>query len=778
MKKSPLILFTVLLLSLKTFAVTDTLRFYDPKKISSPGYQSYNYYPFASYPTQFARFDLKAPGNLTSVRIRWGGGLGSIKMHIYGQEGGAPSPQLMKDIAPSVTLTKTTAGAKLYTYTFANPIYLDNNQFFLGFDSISSGSTLEIGAVGTLGDSLKPVPCVSSTGGDFYTQWIMDTGGNVGYDIYSWFIDAVIDEPETVSPNYLKDVTSAAGISTSLSNWSVAWGDYDADGYQDLLVTGKLYRNKGDGTFIDMTSSAGMNVVGGQVTNGFVDMNNDGKLDIVCLGGTTNNYVFINNGGGSFTTQALNNMPNYIDISSLNFGDINKDNYPDMFTGQLWNGYPNPLPAYFYYNDKSNGFKDSSKTFNFDPTGKDSLHARGSSFVDFDNDGDLDLYIARYYLKRDLFFRNNGDGTFTDISPSKGLDINIYGYSGHGTGVDWADYDNDGDQDLFLPQLCHQANMIMADARPTTIYNNTGAPNYDFVDTYDPSQFSSKIGVEYEETHAGAAWGDINADGLQDFAICTFYGCRFGDIYIQQPDHTFKLKTFDYISTEISTADDMCWADYDNDGKLDLAFADNGIFKLFKNTSPTGNFIELDASSTTANKFAIGSHVTVYAGGQQYMQEVRAGKGDRQQNPYRLFFGLGSTSTIDSVVVKWPNNNKDKYTGLMVNRNYKLVEGGTSILAVVENKEVASDLKVYPNPFTNETTFNYNLDQNTTLKLEVYSSLGQLVAVLQDGLQSKGLHTINWNGTSSSGQQLPEGIYIYKLSGDNSSKTGKLVIQR
>src|ERR1017187_5418252 len=133
------------------------------------------------------------------------------------------------------------------------------------------------------------------------------------------------------------------------------------------------------------------------------------------------------------------------------------------------------MPTYLFTNDHHLGF--TNVTTLLYPPGGDTLLRYACMFTDYDNDGKPDLYVSNYYLERDELWHNNGDGTFTNVIADKGIDLNSQGGSGHGTGVDWADYDNDGDLDLLLPMLAHPQYMQLYDHQSTTIYRNDGPPN-------------------------------------------------------------------------------------------------------------------------------------------------------------------------------------------------------------------------------------------------------------------------------------------------------------
>jgi hypothetical protein len=351
-------------------------------------------------------------------------------------------------------------------------------------------------------------------------------------------------------------------------------------------------------------------------------------------------------------------------------------------------------------NDKNNNFTDNTKllypdydgTWNYpneqwDPANNivnRNRNSRGSQFVDFDNDGDLDLYVANYFLQWDEFYRNNGNGTFTDIIAQKNIDVNKTGHN-HGTGVDWYDYDNDGDMDLLLSQFAHPRFLKDYDHRPLTIYKNDGAPNYSFTDTYDATNFSSKIGIGYEETYAGSAWGDANNDGLSDFVATTYYGCRFIDFYQQNDDHTFSNQTFDFGLEGISTGDDACWVDFDNDGKLDLAMSDGRKFRLFKNYYDLNfDWLEVDLKGKAGQEsYIVGARVKVHTNNGIFTQEVSLGRGQKMQKPFRLHFGLGRLAEISKVEVRWPGTtNYEEFYSIQPNKIVTLVQdkGGQPVV--------------------------------------------------------------------------------------------------
>ena len=761
MKHLFFILFTFLII-VRSEAALDTLRHYNTV-VGSKGYS----YPVATYPKVYARFEPQAPGNITKVIVTLNGPAGSCKMHVFGQSGGGALPQQQVDLVTPVTVTKTSSGIKKIVVTLPAPVFIENNEFFLKFETFSANVTL-------VTDTITHLNCSSQWGGNMYYQALENASGTQFTGGSAFAVDVIMDYTMgSTSPQTFQNISTTSGIGTTQSNASIAWGDVDKDGFLDLLVSGKLFRNNGNNTFTDITTAAGINTP--FFRNVFIDMNNDGKDDLLFLNTVpADNAVYINNGNLTFTKVPLTfTTPAFNWVSTISIADVNNDKYPDMFVGQLKDfANSNALPNYFYLNDKNNGF--TNATTQLYPATKLN-ETRGSQFVDFDDDGDMDLYVSIYRNAQDEFWRNNGNGTWTDICVVKGIDKNTNGTSNHGTGCDWQDYDNDGDLDLLLPQFCHGSNLA-GGYSTTTIWKNSGAPNYTFTK-------ATSTGIQYEETHAGAHWGDVNSDGLQDIFFSSFYTCRFSDLYIQQPANTFQMKSWDYGIQNVSGETDGTFVDFNNDGKLDLACGDNGYqLRLFKNNGITGNnFISVDLVSTSGNAMAIGAKVVVYAGGKAYTQYQMPNHGALMNKSNRLFFGLGSASTITKIVVSWPNgavNYEEFSTGLAVNSIITLMEGsGTMVTSLKEPLEAALQyVSVYPNPAVNEVTFAYGLKEPATVSIEVYSLIGDKVASWSREMQMTGEQKMVWDCRGLSGNKLPAGVYSYRIVAGPDQKNGLITL--
>ncbi len=767
----------------------DTLRYYQVDRLWASTYAP------STYPKQIARFEPQGPASIKSIIVTLSGTKGGTALlQMFGHEGGTVHPQLQANLFPPVTITKTTDAddERIEVLLTGLNIRVENNQFFVAISNMVN-TNLRVG-LDTLSPSCKADP---QRGGEFLFLTAENAQGKRALQgTRSFAIDVVLEYDPLPSSPWFVNVVEAANIkSGNKTDENVAIGNINLDSHLDMLVGNKLFLNNGNGTFTNINNTANIDYAVNPAANMFIDMDNDGWDDILFLShNAAQNYLYRNNGDNTYTQQQLNGLPNFKSITSFSIADINTDGYPDIFIGQLWQPYGTPTPNFLLINTRNLGFTDETYRLGGNTLG----FSRGSQWVDYDNDGDLDLYVANYAASLDRptsydnFFRNNGDGSFDNIINQTPIDNNkgtlFYNMS---TGCDWADYDNDGDMDLLHSNFSHPRNMppvqyqapwgsdgsnitVKEDTRMTTLFANDGAANYTFTDMV--GQVSEKagqlspIGLQLEETHANAAFGDLNNDGLMDIITTTYYECNFNDVYIQQPDNTFALKTFHYGLNKVNGGENPTFVDYDNDGKLDVIIGNGYNFRFYKNNTPhSGNFVSIELRATTGNKNAIGARVCIWAGGKRYMQDVNAGRGIKSQKPCRLFFGLGQHTKIDSAVVRWHNKpNTERFTNITINKLNYLSEGGNVWLNTPQVEAPKALVSVSSNPFTAEKIFTLLLPKKQQVQLQIFDVLGRQV--------------YSTNYTFAGGQQclqwladVAQGVYTYRLKIGETLHTGTLV---
>jgi len=407
------------------------------------------------------------------------------------------------------------------------------------------------------------------------------------------------------------------------SGIGVAWGDFDNDGDLDLYLAdagtannNNLLRNDGGGTFVDVTSVPLDNGGSGR-TAVWGDYDNDGDLDLYLSNFGSANKLFRNDGGETFT-----------DVTSAPLDDA------DIGRGAAWGDYDNDgdLDLYLANLDTANKlFRNEGDDTFVDATGGplgDTGAGNGVTWGDFDNDGDLDLYLVNDNSANKLF-RNEGGGTFADATAGP------LGDAASGQGATWGDYDNDGDLDLYLSNF-GTANKLFRNDGGGSFVDDTGGPLGD------------------EDFGLGVAWGDYDNDGDLD-------------LYLANVNTANKLFRNDgsgtFIDDTSAPLDDpgngrgVAWGDIDDDGDLDLYLAIFGANKLFRNESAAaGNhWLQVELEGVVSNRSAIGARVRLVAGGVTQIREVSGGSGYLSQNSLPLEFGLGTSTTIDSLIIRWPS---------------------------------------------------------------------------------------------------------------------------
>lgn len=478
------------------------------------------------------------------------------------------------------------------------------------------------------------------------------------------------------------DVAAAANL-TGGGNF-FAWGDYDRDGDEDLLVDGgRLFRNEGPPAwaFTDVTTAAG--ITGGGNGN-WADFNNDGYLDFYQVGP---NRLWRNDGDGTFTdvTLAAGNPTTSDPTGVVAWGDYDRDGYLDLFLAgaENWNGgFPIYYRDHLFRNDRDGTFTEVTAAALGTVESSSPKYGRGATWADFDDDGWPDLYVTNYRQQRNYLYRNNHDGTFTDVAAATG---SLPGFgdapveatnnpdpcdrAGHGVGSSWADYDNDGDLDLLVGTFDHkdwrtsddtQLWRNNGDGTFTNVRATAGIPvkPYDLRAPPNPRCGSSDgsiwTGPQGDELIVGATWGDVDDDGFLDLWMPQIYDISYAYSYLYRNngDGTF---TDIAVAAGVRVYDTYggALADYDRDGDLDLVTGgrDSGgvgavsRIHLFRNNGIAGHAwieLRLAACGPLENSAVVGARVTATAGGATYLRNVEAGQSSHsQENSLVQHIGLG-----------------------------------------------------------------------------------------------------------------------------------------
>ncbi|HPD33861.1 MAG TPA: FG-GAP-like repeat-containing protein [Candidatus Kapabacteria bacterium] len=726
---------------------------------------------------QFQRFEISSPISINSFTIYLFGSGSEVEVKLLGNEGGSALPTLFvytgQDVLATANYTFAGSDTPLgVVFNLPKPIYFYGHQLYIAVKIKNYTKCYFATNQTQYNPTCQPGQGIT---GYYYQYFVnMDSSDYIWtYANHSFFADLVYTSiPDNPAGKYFRDYTGTLGMSFNLPGNTIACADFNNDGYQDFLVSGRLYTSS-DGTRLqDMTNKLGLE--GNPSANAFVDMDNDGDLDILFLFSSKNasvsNVLYINDGNGNLTKKELS-MTKFTNVSGLSFTDANYDGLPDFFVAQSVTATdpPTVLPNYFYKNNGNYSFMNQSLACKTNP-------ARASTacqFVDYNNDGLQDLYVANGYFQRDELWESQGLFNFVDVTDSKNIDLNKVGtqnVSDYGTGCDWYDYDNDGNLDLFLPNLCY-ANWLPQGHHSSTIYNNVKGI---FYDTYDQSTGLPGLGIDYEETYSGGAWGDFDNDGLADLFIPASTTCRYSKLYHQLPGGIFENVSYECGVNKITCENDAMWVDFDNDGMLDLVFSQDYNFKIYKNyLKNSNNWIELDLVGTECNKFAIGAKVKVYTtDGKVLTQEVMAGLGRCMQKPYRLHFGLGTSPSIDRVEIRWYHSSSwEIFKKIEINKITKITQIGTS---VEDNTTSDEFMEIYPNPVVSDKfTTEIALNKSGFVQVQLFDLQGNLIQDFANKYYDVGANYIECKIDN-----LPNGAYFVAFTTNGKRFVKSIIISR
>ena len=453
-----------------------------------------------------------------------------------------------------------------------------------------------------------------------------------------------------------REVTEEAGLKRSGWGMGCATGDYDNDGDVDLYVTywgaNVLHRNEGDGTFVDVTASAGVGDEGWGSSAAFGDVDGDGQLDL---------YV------GNYLVFDLAAPPN--------------DGLPCGALKGL-RGFCGPIgmeaQADVLYRNMGQGrFADMGPQTGIDRYAYPTL---GVIFGDYDQDGDQDIYVANDVEPNQLW-RNDGGWRLSEVGALAGVAYSEDGRAQAGMGVDFGDYDNDGDLDLYVTNFSDDVN---------TLYRNQADGTF-----VDATALSGLEGTARPYLGWSTALFDADSDGWLDLFVAN------GHVYPQLEEHPSVLRypqrNLFYHNQEgvfrpVDAGPGMevekvsrgaAFGDYDNDGDVDLLVMNlNDAPTLLRNEGGnTNNWLGLQLVGITSNRDAIGARVRVQAGELALVREVRRGYGYQSQHDPRLLFGLGSRQRVERVEILWPSGRRQQLEDLPLRRYFVVREGSADVLA-------------------------------------------------------------------------------------------------
>ena len=497
-----------------------------------------------------------------------------------------------------------------------------------------------------------------------------------------------------------EDVTEAAGLSTIGAATVALWGDVDADGIADLFVAAdggnRLFRNRGDAAFEDITGISGIDTFAVPATAAFGDVDGDGALDL---------FLAVDRGPDILYRNTLDRVI-FVDASAQ-AGIAGSSHVVPMQVTWVDYDYDNDLDLFCVHDGKDRsrlyrnaGFLpliDIASTSRIDRYPDASVCCNmGTAWGDFDGDGFQDGYVTR--IGRGGLFRNNGDGTFDDVAAERGVDRN-----GMSWGVVFADLDNDADLDLFIVSTSGY------DQTPTLLYRNDGGMF---------TEIGRQAGASFLLDAKGLASGDFNNDGLIDLVIA----------------------------------------------------ASDGRNRLLLNTSTeTGHWVKVDLKR--ASRSPIGARIEISAGGKTHVRSVSGGDSYASQSSSTLHVGLDTADQIESLRVYWGGALAQEERDLGVDAFHTVLENiQTNSLEPPEPSLFRLEGN-FPNPFEASTTIRYVISEPGPVWMEVFDALGRRMAIIVDGFKPAGAH----EATFEAGR-LESGPYFYRLHEGGRTTSRQMVL--
>jgi hypothetical protein len=452
------------------------------------------------------------------------------------------------------------------------------------------------------------------------------------------------------------DVTAKAGLTATGWGQGACVGDYDNDGYDDIFVTqygkNRMYHNERNGTFKEVAEQVGVAGSGQEWGTGcaFVDYDRDGRLDLVVA-----NYVHFN---------------------------LAKTPVPGEAAGCMWKGTPvmcgprglESAPNILYHNLGGGKFADVSVASGIRKTA--GHYCFSVTTLDYDNDGWPDIYVACDSTPA-ILYKNNHDGTFTDVAADAGAAYNEDGREQAGMGSTAADFLGDGHIGIFKTNFSDDT---------STLYKNNGDG------TFTDVTYAAGLGINADALGWGAMFADVDNDGFPDLLIVN--GHVYPEVDSAKLGATFREKRFLYLNLgngkfkDVSATSGpglqtpqsgrgLAIADLWNDGRLS-AIVNNLSdvpMLLVNHAKNTNHWLGIKLVGTVSNTSAIGARVTLTGSKRKWVDEVRSGSSYNSSSDLRLHFGLGTETSVKIIEVRWPNGKSESFPEPQLDRIITLIEG-------------------------------------------------------------------------------------------------------
>jgi hypothetical protein len=448
------------------------------------------------------------------------------------------------------------------------------------------------------------------------------------------------------------DVTGASGLRLPDGRWNgCATGDFDNDGQVDLFLTGynrvALLRNRGNGTFADVTAASGIRVTKWATSAAFADVDRDGLLDL---------YVgcYVNFGPG---------MPEFMNVRGV----------------RLAEGPPayRPQKGVLFHNLGGGKFRDATQEAGLDKADGKTL---GVAFADPEDRGCDDLYLANDEEPQD-YFRNDGHGHFRNVALENGTAFNGEGGRQGGMGLDFGDYDGDGRPDLFVGTFADEQK---------SLYRNAGGGQFEQDSTRAGIGESSRPRVTF-----GAKFLDVDNDGRLDLLFIN--GHVRDQVQRVDPNNSYPQRSqlfwnqgggrFREVSDQVGedfrrpiVGRGLAVGDFDNDGQVDALEGDlEGAPVLLHNDGARvrGNWLSLRLVGTKSNRMAIGARIELVAGGGRQVRELRTDGSYLSAHDPRVHFGLGAATKIDEIRIRWPSGARQRLRDVAPNQFLRVTEASS-----------------------------------------------------------------------------------------------------